>query len=157
MNNPTKYYSAIQESSVAKFLDGKVVTGSGSRATHPGDIELGDWLCECKTHLAPKNYILFKQSEWRKICDEATSKFKHPVLIVDNGSQDLKFTWCLYPMYFDRSQYPTTNYPNAWKTNIKFDLSELQRDVIYLMMYGQSITPMCISSIDMFKMILAEG
>lgn len=156
MRNPTKYYSEIQETAVAKYLGGKLVSGSGSRATRPGDIEYKDWLCECKTHVAESDNVIFKNSEWAKIKSEATSKFKYPVLICDNGSQSLKHTWCMYPLYFDRSQYTTTTLPVEWKTNIKFNKDLLSKDIIYLVLSKSSDEPLCISSIEKFKQISME-
>lgn len=91
-----KYYSSIQENMIASALGWKVVTGSGSRNLHPGDVISDDWLGECKTHTSPGHRIVFYASVWKKICDESAAKFKFPVLFVDDGSQDKFNTWCMF-------------------------------------------------------------
>lgn len=90
----TKDYSIKQESSIASSLGWKVVSGSGSRSFHPGDVKSDKWLGECKTHIKPGHKIRFDIHEWGKIEDEAQSQRKNPVLFVDDGSQDLNKTWC---------------------------------------------------------------
>lgn len=95
MSNPTKYYSNIQEHRVAEYLGWEVVVGSGATATRPGDIVSAQWLGECKTHIKQGNKVVFYRKHWDKIKKEATSKFKYPVLIVDDGTQDIEHTWCL--------------------------------------------------------------
>ena len=91
----TKYYSSIQEKMVAMLLGWEVVSGSGAAACTPGDVIDEDWLGECKTHTSPGKKIVFYQSVWKKICDEAMVKHRNPVLIVDDGSQTPSRTWCL--------------------------------------------------------------
>lgn len=95
MEHPTKYYSSIQEKAVADALGWKTVSASGSRPGHPGDVISDEWLVECKTHVKQQNKITFKLDVWDKLVIEATSVFKYPVLIVDDGSQKLSNTWCL--------------------------------------------------------------
>lgn len=97
MNKPTKYYSAIQEKRIASYLDWDVVTGSGARDHHPGDLISEEWLGECKTHVSPGQKIIFNYKVWKKISDEAKSKFRYPALFVDDGSQRLDRTWCIFP------------------------------------------------------------
>ena len=94
----TKDFSNIQEHKVAEFLGWNIISGSGSRACRPGDIYSNQWLGECKTHIDSGHKIEFKYSVWCKIADEAASKFKFPVLIVDDGSQRIDHTWCLIDM-----------------------------------------------------------
>lgn len=94
-SQPTKYYSEKQETMIAESLGWQVVSGSGSRACHPGDIVSDEWLGECKTHTLPTDRIVFKLHDWKKICDEAAQVFKYPVLFTDDGSQKLQTTWCM--------------------------------------------------------------
>ena len=93
----TKDFSSVQERTIAEYLGWKVVTGSGSRAGCPGDITSDSWLGECKTHVNSGKKISFNRSVWNKISCEAASKFKYPVLFVDDGSQSISRTWCLFP------------------------------------------------------------
>lgn len=95
--DPTKFFSSKQEKLVAAELGWDVVTGSGARDCHPGDIISDAWLGECKTHTTSGKPIKFDASVWKKISDEAQSKFKYPVLFVDDGSQSIETTWCLFP------------------------------------------------------------
>ena len=94
-NDSTKTYSSKQEKLIAKVLEGKVVTGSGARPVDPGDVKSYDWLAECKTHTEPGHTIFFDLNVWKKICNEADGIHRKPVLIVDDGSQKEKYTWCL--------------------------------------------------------------
>ena len=62
------------------------MSGSGARPLHPGDIVSEYWLGECKTHTSRCELWVFHFDVWAKICEEAQSQFKHPVLFVDNGT-----------------------------------------------------------------------
>lgn len=95
MSKPTKYYSTIQENTIANFLGWKVVAGSGARDLSPGDIIGESFLGECKTHTKKVDNIVFFADVWKKICEEAFSRFKYPALFVDNGTQQLSDTWVL--------------------------------------------------------------
>lgn len=104
---PTKDFSSVQENRVADYLGFNVVSGSGARDCHPGDIIGKDWLGECKTHMSIVPRIQFKLDVWKKICDEATAKHRYPVLVVDDGSQKIDRTWVMVkasslPNYFLR-------------------------------------------------------
>lgn len=90
-----KDFSVKQENMIADSLGWHRVSGSGSRHTYPGDVESESWLGECKTHVEPSDRIIFKLNVWNKLFDEATSKFKYPVLFVDDGTQRQESTWCL--------------------------------------------------------------
>jgi len=92
-----KYFSNRQEQTVANYLGWRVVRGSGARPMHPGDIEGSDWIGECKTHTKLKSKVAFNQAVWAKLCNEATSKMKKPVLIVDSGTQRVDDTWVMVP------------------------------------------------------------
>lgn len=92
----TKEFSSKQETKVACFLGWDVVSGSGARDCHPGDIMSDDWLGECKTHEKPGHTIVFWLKVWDKICEEAMAKHRYPLLIVDDGSQNLCKTWVMF-------------------------------------------------------------
>ena len=122
----TKYYSNKQEKSIASYLGWNLVSGSGARDCRPGDIVSINWLGECKTHTEPDKKITFKLNIWRKICKEAASKFKSPVLFVDDGSQKIEKTWCLIGCnvrYIAGAKQ--CEYPKTVKSNIIFNHSEL--------------------------------
>lgn len=95
-NKSTKYYSDIQEKRIANLLNWKQVSGSGSRPTYPGDVISEEFLGECKTHTSISDNIIFKLDHWNKIKNEAMSQFKSPVLFVDDGSQLIENTWCIF-------------------------------------------------------------
>lgn len=95
MDNPTKYYSNIQESTIADYLGWKQVSGSGARDFQKGDVIGDNWRGECKTHSEPGNKLKFDYQVWSKINEEAKSHFYKPVLFVDDGSQNLDNTWCM--------------------------------------------------------------
>ena len=91
----TKYYSSRQESMVASFLGWSVVTGSGSRPFHPGDVGDEHYLGECKTSEVETDRIKIMKSHWKKISNEAMGAHKIPVLFVDNGTQKPDGTFCV--------------------------------------------------------------
>lgn len=91
-----KHYSQIQESKIAKYLNWSVVSGSGARSGHPGDIKSDEWLGECKTHVRSDSDIVINFDVWNKISDEAQSQFKKPALFVDDGSQEIEHTLVLF-------------------------------------------------------------
>lgn len=93
--HPTKYYSSRQESMIADYLGWKVVSGSGSRAFNPGDVIAENYLGECKTSEVESDRIIVIKSHLMKICDEAMSVHKIPVLFVDNGTQRSDSTFCV--------------------------------------------------------------
>ena len=91
----TKYYSSRQESMVASFLGWSIVTGSGSRPFHPGDVGDEYYLGECKTSEVETDRIKIMKSHWQKISNEAMGAHKIPVLFVDNGTQKPDGTFCV--------------------------------------------------------------
>ena len=91
----TKDYSNKQESMIAKYLGWKRVSASGARNFYPGDITSEEWLGECKTHTKPIKEIRFVYAQWSKICEEAMTKRRLPVMFVDNGTQAISGTWCM--------------------------------------------------------------
>ncbi len=120
----TKFYSSKQEKLISKYLGWSVVTGSGARNHHPGDIESDEWLGECKTHATSGHKIIFNKSVWIKIVDEAVSKYKFPALFVDDGSQTIDQTWVMFTILpachvvFNDFIFPV-------KTNVSFDSLKL--------------------------------
>lgn len=120
MNNKT--CSSAQERMIAQSLCWQVVTGSGSRECYPGDVISDEWLGECKTHNSLVDTISFMKSHWMKISDEAASKFRFPVLFVDNGSQKIDHTWALFKFKgCDLSAFKAEITPDInSKVNIRF-------------------------------------
>ena len=117
----TKYYSQLQENRVGRYLNWGVVSGSGSRAGRPGDLSGAHFLGECKTHTEPGHKIVFNQQVWLKLCNEATSKYRFPVLIVDDGSQRLDRTWCLFPGFIVPDYTTVVDYAADITVNLIFD------------------------------------
>lgn len=91
----TKDFSSVQEKKIADYLGWSTVSGSGSRPLLPGDVISEQWFGECKTHVERTANITFMRTSWQKLQEEASSRFKFPVLFSDDGSQDLSKTWCL--------------------------------------------------------------
>lgn len=121
MKKPSnKTFSSKQEHLIADLLGWSVVTGSGSRNLYPGDVQSSEWLGECKTHDTPGHKIVFYSSVWKKIQDEAISKYKFPVLFVDDGSQTVRHTWVMYKV-LPAVTCTKIDYIYPIKTNISFD------------------------------------
>lgn len=97
MSKNNKEFSTRQEAMVAKFMGWKVVAGSGSRPFTPGDVFDEHFLVECKTHTEPQSKVIFYQTHWKKISEEAQAKHKTPVLVVDTGTQLSNNTWVMLP------------------------------------------------------------
>lgn len=115
----TKVFSAKQESLVASILGGNVVPGSGARPTAPGDVKSELWLAECKTHTEPGHNIFFDLNVWKKISAEAMALYRLPVLIVDDGSQKEKNTWCLCrSSNVDKTNLMVVDFPATIRKNI---------------------------------------
>lgn len=95
MSNPTRYYSDKQESMVADYLGFSVVSGSGSDKFAPGDVKSTNYLIECKTHMEPTDKIQIFSSHWAQIKNEASVSARHPVLVVDDGTQKSENTWVI--------------------------------------------------------------
>ena len=91
----TKDYSNKQETVIAKYLGWDRVSASGARNFYPGDIKSDEWLGECKTHTKPIKEIRFVYAQWTKICEEAMTSHRLPVMFVDNGTQAISGTWCM--------------------------------------------------------------
>ena len=85
-NKPTRYFSKRQEKSVAKVMGGTVVPNSGAIKFGAGDVQLDDWLVECKTKTSPSKSITIHKEWLEKNEEEAFSVGKsHSVLCFDFG------------------------------------------------------------------------
>jgi hypothetical protein len=96
-NKPTKHYSSLQEKTIADYLGWSAVSASGARPFTKGDIKSCDWLAECKTHTSETDIITITKSVWKKISIEAKGAMRKPVLFIDNGTQDIQFTYAVVP------------------------------------------------------------
>ena len=82
----TRYFSSRQEKSVAKTIGGKVVPNSGAIQFGAGDVQLDDWLVECKTKTSPSKSMSIQREWLEKNEEEAFSLGKnHSVLCFDFG------------------------------------------------------------------------
>lgn len=154
MQDNNKTFSSKQEKLIASYLDWTVIAGSGSRPTAVGDIRSDEWLGECKTHTTPNHSITFNAKVWAKIREEATAKFKHPALFVDDGSQLVGRTWCMFPLnVLDLSDATILDYPKPIKTNITFSLSDLKSDNLYKATYDD--VPVIITGLATFELLLS--
>lgn len=131
-----KDVSSKQEHMIASYLGWHVVSGSGARACRPGDVQSDQWLGECKTHTTLTPRYTFMQAVWNKLLDEASSRFKYPVLFVDDGTQKADHTWCL--LKFNMIDWPSVVYGNSkvitwfacnkqFKSNIVISSEELAK------------------------------
>ena len=148
---PTKYYSTRQEKRIADYLGWSAVSASGARPFNPGDIKSGDWLCECKTHTKETEKITINKKVWLKICNEARSSFKRPILFVDNGTQEIKNTWCILAEKFASEVTLWHPDPNSLlketETGITFNHKAMQKllsdnpeaDAVAISVCGQSL------------------
>ena len=72
----TRKYSDIQEKQVARALGGRKNANSGATAFVKGDVQLKDFLVECKTVMQKKSSISIKQDWLDKLKREAFSMNK---------------------------------------------------------------------------------
>lgn len=151
MSNSTKTYSCKQEALIAKSLGWFTVVASGARINHPGDVKSNEWLGECKTHVKFQDKIIFKSSVWKKLLDEAVSCFKHPVYFVDNGTQSLEHTWCLFIANMDIGDIDVKKFPNNIQENIIFSDSQLPHGLYSIRFNNQFLY---ISDFDTFRRLV---
>lgn len=84
--NSTRYFSTKQEKHVAKKLGGKRTPNSGATPFQKGDIELDDWLIECKTCTKEKQSFSIKREWLEKNEEEAFAMGKsHSALCFNFG------------------------------------------------------------------------
>lgn len=81
---PTKYYSNIQEKSVAKSLGGTQVRGSGASSFSKGDVRLDKILIECKTSETLKTSYSVKKRILEKAKEEARAMHKYYSILAFN-------------------------------------------------------------------------
>lgn len=149
MSKPTKYYSTIQENNIANFLGWKVVAGSGARDLSPGDIVGESFLGECKTHTKKVDNIVFFADVWKKICEEAFSRFKYPALFVDDGTQHLENTWVVtFPHCVNDTKCTRYKLPVSVDVNISFDPEYLTSIVYYINSNCNTFTAFCAQLAD---------
>ena len=122
-----KDYSTKQEHMIADYLGWDVVSGSGARPCHPGDIISDDWLGECKTHEQRGKPIFFSQSVWEKIVEEATKTHRTPVLFTDDGSQKSENTWCIFNEFMVDDSWDKQDYEKKFNQNITIKLEDLKQ------------------------------
>lgn len=145
-----KIYSDKQESLVAKVVNGRKVSGSGSRPFAPGDVESDEWLIECKTHISPGKKISFKLDVWEKIRNEAATRHKYPAYVVDDGSQLLINQRVLFSICpEDISKLPSENIQKFVKEAITFSVEDTLAPVIYEAVWNQK--PIYIVSLKYFE------
>lgn len=88
----TRYYSYNQEQSVAKLLNGKVVSNSGATVRAKGDVITSTLLVECKTCLEPKQSFSIKKQWLEDICKEAIREGKqHSILAFNFGPNESNY------------------------------------------------------------------
>lgn len=76
MDNPTRFYSKLMESDVAKRLGGSVVSNSGAGLMYKGDVRTRQFLIECKTVTRPQEQITVRKEWMEKIRGEAFGQGK---------------------------------------------------------------------------------
>ena len=88
---PTRYYSKRQENRVAKELNGKRTANSGATNFQKGDVNLDNWLIECKTATTEKKSFSIKHEWLDKNKEEAFAMRKDYNALCfdfgDNGSR----------------------------------------------------------------------
>lgn len=153
----TKDFSNKQETMIAAFLGWETVVGSGARDFHYGDLIELQWLGECKTHMNPKKKITFYQSHWDKIVLESLFHHRNPVLIVDNGTQNLNNTYCMFKYEFDSLDTNAAINLDYHKGNLNLLLDNLGSETVYKVIRFDKRSIVYICSIHKFKELLEDG
>lgn len=157
----TKDYSSKQESTVADYLGWKTVVGSGARDFHYGDVMDLEWLGECKTHIRKQKQIKFLKQHWEKLKEEALFHHKNPILIVDNGTQRIVDTYCLFTNRFDTictlEQSDEIIQIEHKDVNIILSTDKLNVSNIYSVTGFDSVFTVYICSLAKFKDMLENG
>ena len=127
----TKFQSNLQEKKVAKELNGRQVSGSGSSWSHKGDVRTqglpDNILCECKT--TKEDYYSLKYITWLKIRSEAINDgLRIPLMCIDleNGKTRLAvFEHNAFSHYNDFETYDTDYLVYTYKKSYRiFDMDE---------------------------------
>lgn len=86
MNRPTRFYSNQQEKKVAKALNGKQTANSGATKFVKGDINVNNFLLECKTVTKEQNTFTLHREWFEKNKEEAFAMGKdYNALVIDFG------------------------------------------------------------------------
>lgn len=80
----TRKYSNIQEKQVAKALNGRKNINSGATAFIKGDVQLDNFLVECKTVVQKKSSVSIKQEWLDKLRKEAFAMNKPYTMLAFN-------------------------------------------------------------------------
>jgi hypothetical protein len=86
VKKPTVRRSRRQERRTAKQGEGRQVIASGALPGRKGDVQLKDWLIECKTTEA-KSYR-FTLKEWQSHCVDAALTGRKPAFEVDISGEE---------------------------------------------------------------------
>ena len=115
----TKDFSNAQEWMVSNYLGWNRVSGSGGATCTAGDVISDKFLGECKTHETEGSKVVFRQDVWSKIQNESMVFGRIPVLIVDDGTQEWRRTYCLINPPADSSILPKDEF-HVMKFDVNF-------------------------------------
>ena len=138
----TKDFSSKQEKTLANYLGWDLVSGSGARDFHKGDLKCYLFLGECKTFQTLQKKIVFHKKHWDKIWEEAIQESRYPCLFTDIGTQKVEDTWVLFPIRLIRPGEGTYGLDesshiqcgDAKSGNIRFDHEALKKEYEYACM-----------------------
>lgn len=86
---PTRYFSKKQEDRVAKALGGHRNLNSGATMFQPGDVQLDNWLLECKTKTSHAESITVKKDWIQKNKEESLFMGKdHEAVVISFGPDE---------------------------------------------------------------------
>lgn len=87
-SKPTRYFSSIQENSIAEAVEGKQTKNSGATMWQKGDVMTDKWLLEAKTKMTNSKSFSIKKEWLDKIKDEALFMGKEYEALVFNFGPD---------------------------------------------------------------------
>lgn len=87
-DKPTRYYSTIQEKSIADAVGGTRTKNSGATMFQPGDVILDNWILEAKTCTKPQKSFTLKEDWFIKNRDESLLANKEYMAVVFNFGPD---------------------------------------------------------------------
>lgn len=89
---PTRFYSSIQEQSVAKNSGGKQTKNSGATQFQKGDVISEDFLFECKTKMDHVQSFTIKK-EWleKNLIESAFMGKKYSALVFNFGPNEKNY------------------------------------------------------------------
>lgn len=95
---PTRFYSSLQEMTVANYLDGDLTPNSGAKHKK-GDILLDDTIIECKTKTkGSMNHTIKKDWIITLIKECIAMGKKHWAIVFDFGGQKLHEQYVIIPI-----------------------------------------------------------